>query len=114
MRYLRTECRVIDTQKCKEKFLCGEKCWQPTHGYLVYEHNVIKSSDELEDVCDAFIVIHKELNGNHIIHRYNWLGKSEHKAGNEVYAAIWSKGDHDEPILKSVAKMNEKGEFEVL
>lgn len=71
--------------------------------------DVLKHADTIEELCDEFVVIHKELNGNHIIHRYNWLGKSEHKMGNEVYGAIWT-----ECGLKYVAKMNEKGELELL
>ena len=70
---------------------------------------VLKESNTIEELCDAFVVIHKELNGNHTVHRYSFFVKSEQNAGNDVYGAIWTnKG------LIYVAKMNEKGCLELL
>ena len=73
------------------------------------ETEILKQADTIEELCDEFVIVHKELNGNHTVHRYNWLGKSEHEVGNEVYGAVWTdKG------LIYVAKMNDKGELELL
>ena len=94
MRYIRTEDKIIDRDNSLQ----------------IFPNNYgIKQADTIEELCDEFVIVHKELNGNHTVHRYNWLGKSEHKAGNEVYGAIWTdKG------LIYVAKMNDKGELELL
>lgn len=70
---------------------------------------IIKEADTIDELCDAFVVIHKELNGNHTVHRYSFFVKSEQNAENDVYGGIWTnKG------LIYVAKMNEKGCLELL
>ena len=70
---------------------------------------VKKKADTIEELCDEFVIIHKELNGNHTIHRAFWFAKDEFDSGNEVYGAIWTdKG------LIYVAKMNIKGELELI
>ena len=98
---------------------------------LVPKCNVIKQSDKLEDLCDEFIIIipagisrigtyyaryegwgdfkwdwreFKEKNGDDY-RNYQILG---------AYGAIWVNGTEGEPILKSVAKMNDDGELELL
>lgn len=61
---------------------------------------IIKQADTIEELCDEFVF------GNVIISLKE--AKRDCEIGN-VYGAIWTdKG------LKYVAKMNEKGEFELL
>lgn len=95
MKYIRTQNGIIETASLKNLS-------QEEKDILI---EGIKQANTIPELCDEFVVIHKELNGSHTVHRYNGLGKSEYEAGNDVYGAIWTKGEHDEPILKSVAKM---------
>lgn len=68
----------------------------------------LPQADTIEELIDTYIVIPKE--GKPYMECKKW-DISDYK---EVYAAIWTTGEHGEPILKSVAKMNEKGELELL
>ena len=68
---------------------------------------VIKQADTIEELCDEFVVF-----GEHIIPNHTHFSsltdvgiKSCLEAKAAIYGAIWTKGKHDEPILKSVAKM---------
>ncbi len=72
---------------------------------------IIKSSDFIEELCDEFVLLDKELNHRHIVTSPKGFMPSK---DYELYGAIWIDGDHDEPILKSVARINEKGELELL
>lgn len=99
MRYIRTKetdygC-IIDTIKYKE--ITGEDCFIP-------KNEIVDEADTLEELCDEFVVIIE--NKPHIIPR-EWL--KQEIIVDELYGAIWtSKG------LIYVAKMNDKGELELL
>ena len=104
-KYIRTKTNIVGAISA----LSNEELFDYLKQFDNYKDDLIKVADTIEEACDEFVIIHKELNGNHTIHRYNWLGKSEHKAGNDVYGAIWTdKG------LIYVAKMNDEGELELL
>ena len=62
-------------------------------------------ADKIEDLCDWFVDYHKSFDSRSI-----FKGKAPiRKYGHEIYGAIWTdKG------LTYVAKINEKGEFELL
>ena len=102
MRYIRTKetdyGSIIDTEKYKEA--TGEECYIPPE-------EIVKESDFLGELCDMFvfrageyIIIDKD---NDEFFRKNW------KCYDTIYGAIWTdKG------LISVAKMNKKGELELL
>ena len=72
----------------------------------------IAQADTVEELCDEFVIVgkkkHKVKGITKVIYSINQL------KNNEIYGAIWTKGAHDEPVLKSVAKLNEKGELELL
>ena len=68
--------------------------------------NILKVTDTIEEVCDAFVG--KFDNGNYI-QLVNLEERKQYPAIKEIYGAIWTdKG------LIYVAKMNEKGELELL
>lgn len=78
-----------------------------------------KQADTIEELCDVFVVV--SATDNHIEREiYNnfdnelFTNLKCKASGFENYGAIWTTGEHDEPILKSVAKMNEKGKLELL
>ena len=84
-----------------------------------YLKDIVRHSEAIEDLCDAYICgdDYKE----HIILSYEQMEESYWKVrlldGDKkviIYAAIWITGDNGEPILKSVAQMNERGELELL
>ena len=115
-RYIRVNDNIFDLQSYR--YFIVEKCedilrkpisLNVENRFSINTRSIINQADTIEELCDEFVVIYKEMNGKHTVHKYNWLGKSEQKLGNEVYGAIWTdKG------LIYVAKMNEKGELELL
>ena len=114
MKYIRTkENEIVDvmsfTGMNKKYALEHREAFEKECKTFNWYNNSMKQADAIEELCDEFVVIHKELNGSRTVHRYNWLGKSEHETGNEVYGAIWTKWG-----LRFVAKMNDKGELELL
>ena len=71
---------------------------------------IIKSSDFIEELCDEYVIIHKK---QHTTFTYMSIVRKVQKETDEpidaIYGAIWTdKG------LIYVAKMNEKGELELL
>ena len=70
-----------------------------------------KQADTIEELCDEFVSDHFVCKDLKQLLEYIKLGNV---MGTQIYGAIWINGEHDEPILKSVAKMNDKGELELL
>ena len=71
----------------------------------VFEKDILKQADTIEELCDEFIGVgkaneHDKLNGSSLKSYCNYV---------DIYSAIWTdKG------LIYVAKMNDKGELELL
>lgn len=79
---------------------------------------ILKESNTIEELCDEFVFDGGDGNPllcsyEELIYWFNYSKEQQFKTRN-CYGAIWIKGEHNEPILKSVTKMNEKGEFELL
>ena len=94
MKYIRTKDGRI---KAYEEYCDLSYIYQMLDGIAV--------ADTIKELCDEFVVI---VDGRHYIRV---------PAGNPnfpTYGAIWTTGEHGEPILKSVAKMNDEGELELL
>lgn len=82
---------------------------------LISKCNVTKSSDKLEDLVDTFIYAkcdYMEL--EEAKREKEWNESGWQQDGLPIFGAIWTEGSIDEPILKSVAKINDKGELELL
>jgi hypothetical protein len=77
-----------------------QDCEQPIVG-----DDIIAQSDSIEKLCDEFVYVSKE-DGNHMFHMN---GIPHFTKLDDIYGAIWTKWG-----LKYVAKMNEKGELELL
>ena len=99
---------------------------------------ITKRADTIERLCDCFVYqkkiyrLEKRVDGSRYLDRYCLGGYDHHdivdldkslvECLNEfipehrknTYGAIWTAGKQGEPILKSVAMVNEKGEFELL
>ena len=113
MKYIRTEDGIyeIDNNKYSVVELNGHQLlhMKVDNKGLIHREYILKQANTIEELCDEFVVIHKELNRNHTIHKSFGFVKLEHNTGNKIFGAIWTnKG------LIYVAKMNDKGELELL
>ena len=126
MKYIRTkDGRIIDCVKlmkeAEEHTLQNEDDYklasvialQSYDTILGWQRRVEKSADTIEELCDEFVV--KYGDGSYCLtQRLKHAEMEEHNAnlngiGGHVYGAVWTdKG------LTFVAKMNEKGELELL
>ena len=82
-----------------EKALNGNK-------YFKDDIQIIKQADTIEELCDEFVA-KKDYGKPFVIKRFEI--HSNLQFGFTIYGAIWVGAD-----LHSVAKMNNKGEFELL
>ena len=117
-------------QKYGEKTLsCGCKCFNST---IPYEITIqfIKQADTIEKLCDEFVLNSNPIHASRTLIKidfekkivYQWQSAKnvaeytfeQFLRFHTIYGAIWVTGENNEPILKSVAKINEKGELELL
>lgn len=117
MKYIRTKDGIYEADVLSIHYI-GEthfSCWNIEHTRAFNEWHIIKQADTIAELCDCIVydclprpyqdAYHKHEIGN--IESLKWNRKPE-KFEN-IYGAIWTdKG------LIYVAKMNEKGELELL
>ena len=106
MRYIRTketDCCIIDNIKYKE--ITGEDCFIP-------KNEIVDEANTIEELCDEFIVVSDNCERPIIsalpFNELKLYAKNRTKYAN-CYGAIWT-----ECGLKYIAKMNSKGELELL
>lgn len=75
----------------------------------IRNEDILKESDNLQDLCNCFIAFPNDMPDIPDIHRKWYLISSHPEFFKEVYGAIQTEGG-----LRYVAKMNEKGELELL
>lgn len=116
MKYIKTITGVYE--RPKDVYIRDNKipCYV---GFSLRWDDIIKESDTIDELCDEFIIYY--ANGYHLINinddeitfkdgfDYGFTLKSALEDGYEIYGAVWTKKEDKEPILKSVAKMDEKG-----
>lgn len=89
---------------------------------------IVDQADTIEELCDGFIIVKNDkqpfTKDKNIVDTFSFKSRAEelycdwedeimeHKV--VIYAFIWTKGKYNEPILKSVAELNEKGDLELL
>jgi hypothetical protein len=117
MKYTRTKDKILDMSTCYYGYFELERSIIDINGYAYFLNEIIKQSDNIEELCDEFVMF---TNGNKrnirvykTMHSISLYTKRDKKyKGNmveKVYSAIWTdKG------LIYVAKMNDKGEWELL
>lgn len=66
---------------------------------------IVKEADTIEELCDEFLYVPKE-DGNRMFHV---SGRPTYSKFGVTYGAIWTEWG-----IKKVAKINEKGDFELL
>lgn len=99
MRYIRTEDGlIIDGDKEAYPFMIvGDYIDFNSHGRF----KIKRTADKIEDLCDEFVDYCEEDDSHFVSTAIQGI--------HEIYGAIWTKWG-----LKYVAKMNDKGEFELL
>ena len=117
MKYIRTKDEIIDLSNV----VIGENGWENIEEYIVFkqenQQKPIKQADTIEELCDEFVGVDIETKTGCIV-QYSELDKIKAEMNKydfeqgkdyETYGAIWTdKG------LIYVAKMNDKGELELL
>jgi hypothetical protein len=118
MKYIRTEkgiYEVVGADSCSYLNAPPEMYYITSYNKNILKSKVIAQADTIEELCDDIVVIFPDGSKN------TWDAHSTYNAKNfqdvygidileeEIYYAIWTdKG------LIYVAKMNEKGELELL
>ena len=108
--FIRTPSEIYDLD---DLYVCEELNGKPYgvkgSGFCIYKESIIKTADTIEELCDEFVC---QENDN-----FYWLASRENVSFRDlpncyckaIFGAIWTnKG------LIYVAKMNEKGELELL
>jgi hypothetical protein len=117
MKYIRTKdeiCEVDETTILTSMPPCYKVIKPTDKYYAINEQQVIKSADTIKELCDAFVIDKKEpfIGKLEDLPTLKYLVKLHNKNQKNkwnLYGAIWTnKG------LIYVAKMNEKGELELL
>ena len=105
MKYIRTENGIYETIKCLGDGSCY--CNNGNKNKYISSFEILKQSDNIEELCDEFVVVN-----NTCFNMPQLLGTKidkDYYKHEKVYGAIWtSKG------LIYVAKMNDKGELELI
>ena len=114
MKYIRTKDGIVDLSYYKEegKVNGGIRFVRITNGglFFIQEKDIIKQADTIEELCDKFVRV-CQPNTKNEWHFVLDSKESQFFIGNKHidYGAIWTnKG------LIYVAKMNDKGELELL
>ena len=86
--------------------------------YSIKEGEIVNESDTIEELCDIYLVENeiKDKSEYSVEHRNIVENLKYHilAQGLKIYGLIFAKDKHGEPILKTVAKMDKKGEWELL
>lgn len=93
-----------------KNYYCGLDCFEEVYKWYLkrYIKDGVAISNNLEELCDESVLIRNDLHLNERTANFEYA-KRMAKQGFIVYGAIWTdKG------LIYVAKMNEKGELELL
>lgn len=119
MRYIRTKDGVHEVL-FKHKLLIGDETYYMTAHRGFYSYEVLSQSDDIKDLCDAFVKKSKKQDNNYFVIDADELYAFDRKYKETrldiyyYYAAIWVFDDNDLPVLKPVAKLNEKERLELL
>ena len=113
MKYVRLKDGIIE--KSKIKFLADGKV-ELTDGHGSWQIDnlqIIKESDSIDKLCDLYYIVDKKYP------QYNYLSKHvdvslEDRYEYDIYAMIKTTDEHGTPIIKTVAKWNDRGEWELL
>ena len=80
-------------------------------GHEIINALIENQADTIEELCDEFVIVFKDKK---IVEKDFKLVKTNYGTYDSVYGAIWTYDSNGAPTLKPVAKMNDKGELELL
>lgn len=111
MKYIRTK-----------SFITKFEDWMEINGSLLsigsIKYKIIEQADTIEELCDEYVIIDYIDNRHGITFYYTFEDArneiARHPKESALYGAIWVFDSNGAPTLKSVAKMNEKGELELI
>lgn len=121
MKYIRTKNAIVEYNPNEKILDTGEHIFladmsSPNYLYVneysYFEKDIVKQADTIKELCDEYVIIPIDQNKKPIIHFIRHINEPIKPFATDshiIYGAIWTdKG------LIYVAKMNEKGEFELL
>jgi hypothetical protein len=113
MKYIRTEkgiYEVVGADSCSYLNAPPEMYYITSYNKNILKSKVIAQADTIEELCDMFVVINDDWGKEPYCCTYVEIKLYKNlKTKGKVYGAIWTdKG------LIYVAKMNDKGELELL
>jgi len=114
-KYIRTKDRIFEVNENGETYN-GYGCKSKNGTVKIHKKDIIKEADTIEELVDEFVIKHINNSNPYVVDEYQKteILKDRQKAFveygvEEVKCAIWTdKG------LIYVAKMNEKGELELI
>ena len=119
MNYIRTKYEILSNSR---PVIEDEDCVLTDQRGWIKKHSVVKQSDNIKELCDEYVwdkdlcIIDFDkrtlsIKGDSECYEFDldWCLKN-----HPIYGAIWIKGDKGEPILKSVAKLHNEGDLELL
>ena len=104
--YIRTKNRIykVESETCNKQGYYIDRYEED----VILKKQVIKQSENLEELCDEFVGIDKTCeNGHQLLRAIPYICANFWNGG--VYGAVWT-----ERGLIYVAKMNEKGDLELI
>ena len=107
MKYIRTKDRIVELKK----MTINDKL---TDDYI---HE--KVADTIEELCDEFILVNeyrfrKPKTATELEKDFDEMKSFYTNKNDKIYGAIWTYDSNGVPTLKPVAKINEKGELELI
>ena len=110
MDYIKTKDKIYEVKSYHDYDLSG-RLYETTDGHSIDTIEVNNVGDTIDELCDEFI--HCENKHCCVV---GDVEAREMAAANygTIYGAIWVFNGKGVPTLKPVAKMNEKGELELL
>jgi len=106
--YIRTKDGIFKLKK--EEILCGVKFYdyETKEDFVnrIREENIIKQADTIEELCDEFVIVNGKI--HQTTKALNKI-KEYFNPYDTFYGAVWCEWG-----LKYVAKLDDKGEFQLL
>ena len=108
MKYVRTKDRAI-IDVAGKKIVGSYYGMKPDEICINCEY---READTIEELLDAYVSV--DVDGPHYMSKTVYRAFKHKISRRNVYGAIWVFDGDNAPTLKPAAKMNEKGEWELL
>ena len=112
-RYMRTKDTIYEIVDENELvYIVVAKNKKNTYSKSKRTTEILRVANTIEELISRYIVVSGKTKT--VVSKYKFNKELKHKLVNQtVFAAIWTSGEHNEPLLKSVAILNH-GELELL